>query len=156
MANVKKSAEQWDRIFYRFASNRETKFPPGEHPKDKRERDIVKRILECDCHRPGVRLVFGRFKRMLDGKVMSCSCSYHVPEKARSSAPSMFQVVDQSSQISLPSTPLQVVMSSCHHEDAQASPADSFNVNERANKQVRILTLRAIQTFILYLWIIIL
>ena len=87
---------------------------------------------------------------------MSCSCSSHVPEKARSSAPSMFQVVDQSAQISLPSTPLQVVMSSCHHEDAQASPADSFNVNERANEQVRIRTLRAIQTFILYLWTIIL
>ena len=83
---------------------------------------------------------------------MSCSCSYHVPEKAHSSAPSMFQVVDQSAQISLPSTPLQVVMSSCHHEDAQASPADSFNVNERANKQVRILTLRAIQTFIYFIF----
>ena len=134
MANVKKSAEQWDRIFYRFASNRETKFPPGEHPKDKRERDIVKRILECDCHRPGVRLVFGRLKRMLDGKVMSCSCSYHVPEKARSSAPSMFQVVDQSSQISLPSTPLQVVMSSRLSPRGCSSFSSRFLQRKRTSK----------------------
>ena len=73
MSHNKKSAQEWDTIFYRFAKNRQSSFKPGEHPKDQRERNIMQNILNCDCHKPGIRESQGKFKRMFDGKLVKCS-----------------------------------------------------------------------------------
>ena len=95
MSHVKKSAQEWDIICYRFAKNRQTSFKSGEHPKDQRERFIMQSILNCDCHKPGIKEIQGQFKRMFDGKLIKCTCHYHVPTKT-AEAPSMYQVLDQS------------------------------------------------------------
>ena len=94
MSHLKKSAQEWDIIFYRFAKNRQTIFKAGEHPKDQRERNIMKSIINCDCHKPGIRESQGHFKRMFDGKLVKCTCCYHVP-MITASAPSMYQVLDE-------------------------------------------------------------
>ena len=94
MSHLKKSAQEWDIIFYRFAKNRQTIFKAGEHPKDQRERNIMKSIINCDCHKPGIRESQGHFKRMFDGKLVKCTCRYHVPT-ITASAPSMYQVLDE-------------------------------------------------------------
>ena len=94
MSHNKNSAQEWDTIFYRFAKNRQSSFKPGEHPKDQRERNIMQNILNCDCHKPGIRESQGKFKRMFDGKLVKCSCHYHVPQKTVD-APSMYQVLDE-------------------------------------------------------------
>ena len=95
MSHMKKSAQEWDIIFYRFAKNRQTSFKSGEHPKDQRERFIMQSILNCDCHKPGIKEIQGQFKGMFDGKLIKCTCHYHVPTKT-AEAPSMYQVLDQS------------------------------------------------------------
>ena len=94
MSHLKKSAQEWDIIFYKFAKHRQTSFKAGEHPKDQRERNIMKSILNCDCHKPGIRESQGHFKRMFDGKLVKSTCHYHVPTKT-ASAPSMYQVLDE-------------------------------------------------------------
>ena len=95
MSHIKKSVQEWGIIFYRFAKNRQTRFKSGELSRDQPERIIMQSILNCDCHKPGTKEIQGQFKRMFDGKLIKCTCHYHVPTKT-AEAPSMYQVLDQS------------------------------------------------------------